>query len=70
MKERQAKHLFGEVHASENVPSGDFLRETANNERNCLFKRRLCTTMLSTILQNGFYLRCSSELLNERKCYV
>ena len=52
MKEK-AKHLFGEVHASENIPSEDFLRETANNERNFLFKRHLYISMIS-ILQNGF----------------
>lgn len=26
IKKRQTKHLFGGVHASENVSSGDFLR--------------------------------------------
>lgn len=37
MKKRQAKHLLGGAHASENVLNEDFLRETANNERNvCL----------------------------------
>ena len=68
MKEK-AKHLFGEVHASENIPSEDFLRETANNERNCLFKPVTLYTSMLSILQNGFLSKLLiSELFNEQKC--
>lgn len=65
MKKRQAKHLLGGAHASENVLSGNFLRETANNERNvCLngaFVPRCFRRFFKTVFISVAHLSCSTS---------